>query len=44
MSYGLSISTRGEIRPDGIKSEKCKICKKNHGGVYWDERPDLTPG
>ena len=40
ISYGLSVSTRsGEVGP-----EKCKICKKNHGGVYWDERSDLASG
>ena len=21
----------------------CKTCGKNHGGVCWDERPDLAP-
>ena len=44
ISYGLGVSTRGEMRPGGIESEKCKTCKKNHGGVCWDERPDLAPG
>ena len=33
ISYELSVSTRGEIRPNGV-SEKYKICKKYHEGVY----------